>query len=97
MITPGLLSPSPDYSSTNFVGREANKKKLEDAMTSDLVKLPQDTTDEGIAKCIKKNLNLNAVLEGSLLSSHSSKYGLLTRLQVIYYNMTNIDLPIDVE
>ena len=68
-------------------------------MNSDLGKLPEEFTPEGIASCIKPLSTMSDVIDRFLLSydSISQKYFLLTRLQLISYNLKKMGLPNDAE
>lgn len=85
----GLPNQSANANSTQFIGRKAYLKELEDTMRSEVVKFPRDTTPQGIVDYIKQLAKLRAVLDALLHSSVFSKYEILTNLQVIYHNITS--------
>ena len=68
-------------------------------MNSDLGNLPEEFTPERIASCIKPLSTMSEVIDKFLLSynSISQKYFLLTRVQLIGYNLKQMGLPNDAE
>ena len=68
-------------------------------MNSDLGNLPEETTPERIASCIKPLSPMNEVINKFLDSCKtiSHKYLLLTRLQLFSYNLKQMELPNDAE
>lgn len=97
MISLGFPNPSSSNLSMIFIGSEAYQKELKAKMLYEVVKFPQDSNPEGILNCIKPLVNLNALLDVALLSSKSSKYGKLMKLKFIYYDITNVQTPNEVE
>ena len=80
-----------------FIGNEMYMKNLQGRMNSDLGKLLEEFTPEGIASCIKPLSTMSDVIDRFLLSydSISQKYFLLMRLQLISYNLKQMGLPND--
>ena len=74
MTSLGFPTPCSSNSSMIFIGREAYQKELEAKMMSKVVKLPQDSTSEGILNYIKPLENLNVLLDVALILSKSSKF-----------------------
>lgn len=68
-------------------------------MNSDLGNLHEEITAERIASYIIPLSIMNGVVDKFLPSytSLSSKYSMLTRLQLCLYNLNKIELPNDVE
>lgn len=64
-------------------------------MKFDLDLLPKNTTPQRFLEFIKPFTTLNAVLGEIVMSSHSSKYGLLMKLQLTFNSLKNIGLPSD--
>ena len=74
--------PNPSYSDKKFIGKEDYMKKLQNTMNFDLGNLPEETTLERIASCIKPLLTFNATMDKLFASYNNifSKYALLMRL-----------------
>ena len=68
-------------------------------MNSDLGNLPEETTPERIASCIKPLSIMNAIIDKFLDSCKniSLKYSLLMRLQLFSYNLKEMKLHNDAE
>ena len=91
--------PNPANLEGTFIGNKNYMKNLQGKMNSDLGKLLEEFTQEGIASCIKSLSTMSEVIDKFLVSykSISQKYFLLMRLQLISYNLKKMGLPNDAE
>lgn len=89
--------PNPADSKGKFIGKEDYMKQLHNILNYDLGNLLEETTLERIASCIKLLSTMNAVLDKFLdtYKNISSKYSMLTRLQLFMYNLNKTKLPND--
>lgn len=89
--------PKPVDTENKFIGEEAYKEIMEKKMKSDLDLLPKDTTPKSFLEFIQPFTTINSLLDETVMSSKSSKYGMLTKLELTFHSLQNIDLPSDEE
>lgn len=85
--------PKPVDTSNKFIGEEAYKKIMEIKMKSDIDLLPKNTTPKSFLEFIQPFTTLNTVLDETVMSSKSYKCGMLTKLELTFHSLQNIDLP----